>query len=100
MPVPVTNATVAGNVVALKIAPARFAFYAHLQPRSIRVRPGQRVKKGPGLGLLGNSGNSVGPHLHFHVGTENDLNATVAAPYVFERFHVLGPGPRAHSSRS
>jgi hypothetical protein len=50
MSVPLTNATVAGNIVTLKIASRHFAFYAHLQPGSIRVRQGQRVKKGAGAG--------------------------------------------------
>ena len=66
--VPITEQTIGGNFVALKIAGAdAVAFYAHLQPRSIRVNVGDRVHAGDVLGLLGNSGNSTSPHLHFHV---------------------------------
>lgn len=37
--------------------------YCHLS--TIRVAPGQRVRRGQLIGLSGNSGNSTGPHLHY-----------------------------------
>lgn len=90
MPVPLTNKTVSGNWLALDLGGGRYAFYAHFIPGSIRVRPGQRVRRGAVLGRLGNSGNSVGPHLHFHVGDTPSLNGTEGQPYVFDRYRVLG----------
>lgn len=59
--------TVSGNYVTLDLGGGRFAVYAHLQPGSIRVKAGDAVKAGQVLGLVGNSGNSTEPHLHFHV---------------------------------
>ncbi len=67
--VPITLETVAGNYVIEKIGPDRYALYAHLQPGSVRVHVNERVTARETLGLLGNSGNSGAPHLHFHLMT-------------------------------
>src|SRR5262249_45336578 len=66
--VPITLETVGGNHVILDLGHGRFAFYAHMQPGSLRVKVGDRVKTGQVLGLVGNTGNSTEPHLHFHIG--------------------------------
>lgn len=92
--VPITRETVSGNWISLDLGKSRYAFYAHLQPGSIRVRQGERVRKGQVLGLLGNSGNSVGPHLHFHVGDANSLNGSEGIPFVFDSFNVVQPARR------
>ena len=41
------------------------------------------------LGLLGNSGNSDAPQLHFHISDGGSL-ASEGLPYIFESFEVLG----------
>ena len=56
-----------GNEVVLKIAPGQYAVYFHLERGSVRVRVGQRVRRGQQIGALGNSGNSTAPHLHFGI---------------------------------
>jgi murein DD-endopeptidase MepM/ murein hydrolase activator NlpD len=40
---------------------------AHMVPDSFAVKKGDRVTQGQKLGVLGNSGNSTGPHLHWEV---------------------------------
>ena len=55
----------AGNHVIIRMRPGVFALYAHMITGSVRVKVGDRVQTGQELGLLGNSGNTTGPHLHF-----------------------------------
>lgn len=92
MPVPLGNNTVSGNWVALDLGDGRYAFYAHLQPGSIPVRVGQHVRRGERIGRLGNSGNAVGPHLHFHISNAPSLNGGDGMPYMFDCFEFLGRG--------
>ncbi len=81
---PITLETVGGNYVALDLGGNRFAFYAHLQPGSIKAKVGDRVRKGQVLALLGNSGNSTEPHLHFQVTDGNSPLGSEGLPYVFD----------------
>jgi len=79
-----------GNHIVLDVGNGRFAFYEHLKPGSLRIRQGESVRKGAVMAALGNSGDTAGPHLHFHVA---DAEATLGAeglPFAFERFDVLG----------
>lgn len=40
--------------------------YCHLM-KEFKVRVGQKVKRGQTIGLVGNSGKSIGPHVHYEV---------------------------------
>jgi murein DD-endopeptidase MepM/ murein hydrolase activator NlpD len=90
--VPITLETVGGNYVILDLGQGRFAFYAHLQPGSLRVKNGDRVRRGQVLGLVGNSGNSTEPHLHFHISDGNSGLGSEGLPYAFRSFEVQGKG--------
>lgn len=87
---PTTAARAAGNHVVVAMGHDRFALYAHLQPHSIRVKVGDRVATGAMLGLLGSSGNSNAPHLHFQLMDGADPLASNGIPYRFDRFTVSG----------
>lgn len=54
-----------GNMVEVSHAEGFVTRYAHLQ--SILVQPGQQLRAGDRVGLLGNTGRSTGPHLHYEV---------------------------------
>lgn len=94
MPVSFGLKTVAGNFISLDLGDGNFAFYAHLKPGSIKLKTGDKVKKGQVIGRLGNSGNSVGPHLHFHIGNRNLLNGSEGVPFVFSKLKVVDNGKK------
>jgi len=56
------------------------ASYGHLYPKSIDLVPGQRVEVGQQIGLSGNTGYSTGPHLHFVVLVNRDMQM-VSVPF-------------------
>ncbi len=87
---PFSLETAAGNWVMVDIGDGRFAFYAHLKPRSVTVKVGDRVRRGQLLGLLGNSGNSTAPHLHFQISDGPIMELSDSLPYEFTRFKSWG----------
>jgi Peptidase family M23 len=88
-PVPPIGDTV-GNQVTIRVSPGVFLLHGHMQPGSIRVRVGERVRRGDVLGLIGSSGNSTTPHLHFQVLTTPTFFPTDSTPWVFDRFELVG----------
>ncbi len=98
--VPITLETVGGNHVLLDLGNGIFAFYAHLQPGSIHVHVGDKVKVGQVLGLVGNSGNSTEPHLHFDICSSSSMLACEGLPYALPLFDVQAIGPAWKSAES
>ena len=60
-----------GNAIKIKHANGMYTLYAHL--KSVKVKKGDKVKKGQIIGVMGNTGNSYGRHLHFEVRDKKDV---------------------------
>jgi murein DD-endopeptidase MepM/ murein hydrolase activator NlpD len=54
-----------GNYVVISHSNGTQTLYGHLS--STKVSVGQKVEQGQTIGLLGNTGKSTGPHLHFEI---------------------------------
>lgn len=85
--VPITLETVAGNTITLDLGGGQFAYYMHLQPGSLRVKVGDRVKRGQVLARVGASGDAREPHLHFEVTTSPKILTGEGVPYVIDEYH-------------
>jgi murein DD-endopeptidase MepM/ murein hydrolase activator NlpD len=87
--------TAAGNYVLLENGEGIYSFYAHLRPASIKVKAGDAVKAGQAIGLLGSSGNSTEPHLHFQVCDRPDPLSCAGIPVDFVDIELpYADGPR------
>lgn len=88
--VPKSKSDYGGNNVILEITPKVFAWYAHLQQGSLRVKVGDAVQAGAPIAKLGNSGPSEGPHLHFGLLDKPDPIAGRSLPFLFDSFTLDG----------
>lgn len=84
--VPITFETVAGNTITLDLGGGQFAYYMHLEPGSLRVKEGDRVRRGQVLARVGASGDAREPHLHFEVTTSSKLLVGEGVPYLIDRY--------------
>ncbi|MCL1993673.1 MAG: M23 family metallopeptidase [Spirochaetes bacterium] len=60
-----------GNFLVIRHRHGYYTRYAHML--SFNVRIGQHVRQGEVIGLIGNTGLSTGPHLHFEVHVGSDV---------------------------
>jgi murein DD-endopeptidase MepM/ murein hydrolase activator NlpD len=70
------------NVVRVMHDDGTYAIYAHLNTNTMRVRPGDYVRRGEYIADSGNTGYSSGPHLHFAV-VRNAGMRVVSVPVTF-----------------
>ena len=66
-----------GNCIEVSHGNGLMTRYAHMS--GFRARIGQQVNAGDVIGLIGNTGRSTGPHLHFEV----RVNGTAVNPRPF-----------------
>ncbi len=79
-----------GNHVCIDHGNGEYSMLCHMQPGSLKVKQGQRVKAGQPIGLCGNSGNTSNPHLHYHLQTTAVFFKGEGLPAQFQRFRADG----------
>jgi murein DD-endopeptidase MepM/ murein hydrolase activator NlpD len=75
---------IGGNLVVLDHGNGEFSLLGHMMQGSVRVGTGDSVEPGQVLGLVGNSGNSDAPHLHYHLMAGDTLFQTDGLPTRFK----------------
>ncbi|MFG2292671.1 peptidoglycan DD-metalloendopeptidase family protein [Streptomyces sp. NPDC048603] len=64
-----------GNEVIIRHADGHYSQYGHMSQLSVSV--GQTVTAGQEVGLVGSTGNSTGPHLHFEIRTTQSYGSDI-----------------------
>lgn len=73
-----------GNVIFISHANDVITRYGHLNGFAVRV--GQEVRRGDVIGYVGNTGRSLGPHLHYEVLIQGERVDPVA--YILDDDHI------------
>ena len=86
----------AGNSIVLDIGGGRYVVFMHLQQGSALVRPGQSVTRGQRIAAVGNTGESLSPHLHVQIQDRPSLGSddreVRTFPMVFEHTTLIRGG--------
>jgi murein DD-endopeptidase MepM/ murein hydrolase activator NlpD len=78
-------AQLAGNHVIIESG-GLYVVLAHLRRGSLAVREGERIELGQPLGVIGNSGNTLAPHLHLHVMDGPNFRSARIVPFRVDRY--------------
>jgi murein DD-endopeptidase MepM/ murein hydrolase activator NlpD len=82
-----------GNFVVIDLGGGNFAFYAHMIKGSVAVEAGDFVTRGQVIGLVGNTGNTTAPHLHFHMMSGPSTFGSNGIPYMIYEYDLIGRAP-------
>jgi hypothetical protein len=81
-----------GNYVIIDHENGEFSMIAHMRKGSVRVGAGDHVQQGQVIGLLGNSGDTTGPHVHYQLQNGPDWERADALPFQFTNVSNLKLG--------
>lgn len=81
-----------GNLVIIDHGNGEFSMIGHLRHGSVKVRPGDRVAQGQIIGLMGNSGDTTGPHVHYQLQNGPDWERSDGLPVAFTNVGPLTRG--------
>ncbi len=84
-----------GNAIIIRHSENLYTYYAHLRPGGMKVGIGDPVLEGDPIGEVGNSGDSLEPHLHFHAMSGHDPGLAPGIPALFENWTSNAYGRRA-----
>jgi murein DD-endopeptidase MepM/ murein hydrolase activator NlpD len=87
-----------GNMVVLRHEGELYSVYAHLSPGSVKVKVGDKVRRGRSLGACGNSGNSSEPHLHVQLQDGPRFEKSWGVEAVFDEVKLVRDGAEARQA--
>ena len=72
-----------GNYIIIDHGNSEYSVLVHLKKASLRVKKGDKVKRGDIIAQVGQSGLSTQPHLHFEVISDPDPMKQRGLPILF-----------------
>jgi hypothetical protein len=81
-----------GNYIVLESNKGIYALLAHLRQGSVVVQEGECIEAGQLIAQVGNSGNTIQPHLHFQLMQEYEVSKATPLPFVFESCQTINDG--------
>lgn len=81
---------ISGNKIVIDHKNGEYSVLGHFKKGSINVSVGDIVVSGQYLGLCGNSGYSLEPHLHYHLQNSPELNEGEGLPAQFLKYEADG----------
>ncbi|MEQ8222741.1 MAG: peptidoglycan DD-metalloendopeptidase family protein [Candidatus Eremiobacterota bacterium] len=81
-----------GNAVYIQHSDYEVSILAHLKPGSIKVRPGDKVKRGDPVGLCGNSGDSILPHIQYNLQNSSVMQYGTGIKCYFKKLMIKKSG--------
>ncbi len=84
----IQQGSAAGNYIMIDHLNGEYSLLAHFKKGSIIVSVGDVVIQGQEIGKAGNSGNSTGPHLHYHLQNTPDLLDGIGLPAQFKNYYA------------
>jgi murein DD-endopeptidase MepM/ murein hydrolase activator NlpD len=88
-----------GNFVVIRHAQGEYSHLAHFKKGSLTVKEGDEVRQGQVIGLCGNSGHSLEPHLHFHLQDRANFYFALGLPLEFSDFVLKSQGQVQYIAR-
>jgi murein DD-endopeptidase MepM/ murein hydrolase activator NlpD len=86
--IPTRPMVIFGNYVVIDHRNGEFSLFAHLQQGSVKVKPGQLLRRGQMIARIGASGSANIPHLHYELRTGTGIDAE-GLPSYFSNFRRL-----------
>ena len=83
----INNSNLAGNYIMIDHLNGEYSLLAHFKKGTIIVSVGDTVINGQEVGKAGNSGNSTGPHLHYHLQNTPDYLNGIGLPAQFSNYY-------------
>lgn len=78
-----------GCFVRVKHSNGLYSLYYHMKSGSIKVKTGDKVKKGDVLGIIGMTGLATGVHLHFQIDKGSSSSAINPTDYAYGKKEIV-----------